>query len=98
MEFRRTCGVCLVSDVVLRGDELGKIDFRQMPEGIGYLQVYEERVVTQLKLLERKSDVADAVNTDIAGMRIGLMLQRTAGTMFRCGNPALNSRLSGHCD
>lgn len=90
--------MCLVSDEVLRGDELGKIDFGQVPEGIDKLQVYEERVVTQLKVLKRESGVADAVDADITGMRIGPMLYGTAGAMLRCGNLELNGRLSGHCD
>jgi len=68
-----------VSGWYLWGDELGKVDFGQKPEGIKSLQIRNDRVVTELNRHYDQRGMTDAVYAAVTAVIILMMLKRGAG-------------------
>jgi len=72
-----------VSGLYLRGDKLGKIDFRQLLERVKRAQIQYDRVITELKRLYCQRSVAGAVDAAVAAVIILMVFERGAGGIVR---------------
>jgi len=69
----------------LRGDKLGKVDFRQILERVERVQIRYDRVIAELKRLNSERSVAGAVYAAVAAVIVLMMLKRCAGCIVRGG-------------
>lgn len=69
--------------VYLRRNKLGKIDFGQMPEWVRRAQIRNDRVITQLKLLDGQGGMTGAVAAGIATIVIIVLFERGTRTLVR---------------
>lgn len=71
--------------VDLRRDKLGKIDFRQILEGIRRVQTRDDRVVAEFKYLYCKRSMTNTVNAGIAPIIIFMLFKGRRGALVVCG-------------
>ena len=76
----------MISGLYLRGDKLGKIDFRQLLERVKRAQIHYDRVITELKRLYCQRSVAGAVHAAVAAVIILMVFERGAGGIVRDWN------------
>lgn len=68
-----------LSGQVLRGDELGKMDFRQITEDGWAAQLQNDRIVLQGKRFNDQGCVTGAGGTAVAAVVVLMILQRCTG-------------------
>ncbi len=70
----------------MRGNKLREIDFGKTHEWVGYSQVGNNGVITQLKLLAGQRRVTGAVDTCVTAIIIFALSERGTRLLERCGN------------